>query len=97
MSKNNNLLIPAEVFKPGEHIIDELETRDMSLTDLAEALEWPLQYVEAIIKGDVKIDHVIAEALEFVLRIDAQFFLNLQVSYDAYSIVVNSVQKLQKD
>ncbi len=68
---------------PGESLAEEIEFRGISQKDLAAQMGRPAQAVNEIIRGKKSITSDTAFELEYVLGIPAQFWINLQVLYDA--------------
>ena len=73
--------VPAEVFPPGEFIRDELEARGWSQTDLAEAMERPVQVVSEIIRAKKRVTEATARELEAALDIEAEFWVRTEALY----------------
>ncbi len=74
--------IPAHLVEPpGEIIREELEARGWSQTDLAEAMGRPVAAVNEIINAKRKITTKSAKELGAALGVDAQFWLNLESTY----------------
>jgi len=72
---------PAEVFPPGEFIREELEARGWTQADLAEILGRPVRLVNEIIVGKRGITPETAKGLGAAFGTSAQFWLNLESSY----------------
>jgi HTH-type transcriptional regulator/antitoxin HigA len=72
----SNLAIP-----PGELLAEELEARGMSQRELAERTGRPEQAISGIINGRKSITHDTALELEKVLGVAADFWANLESSY----------------
>lgn len=67
---------------PGELLVEELEVREMTQKQLAEAMGRPPQVINEIVNGKKAITAETALQLERVLDIPAQFWMNLQTGYD---------------
>jgi HTH-type transcriptional regulator / antitoxin HigA len=72
---------PAEVFSPGELIKDEMEARSWSQIELAEVLGRPGRLVSELIAGKRAITPETAKALGQAFGTGAQFWLNMESSY----------------
>lgn len=72
---------PAEVFPPGEFLRDELDERGWSQLEFAEIIGRPVRVVNEIIAGKVQITPKTATELAAALGMSAQFWLNLETSY----------------
>ena len=72
---------PAEVFSPGELIKDEMEARGWSQIELAEVLGRPGRLVSELIAGKRAITPETAKALGQAFGTGAQFWLNMESSY----------------
>lgn len=53
------------------------------MSELANKTEIPTDYVKKIIEGDKSISQALTKALENALDINDQFWINLQLNYDA--------------
>lgn len=73
---------PAVIVKPGEILADEIRARGITLRGLAQRMDWSLKDVHSVVDYDAEITERMAHALEFALGISAQFWLNLQATYD---------------
>jgi antitoxin HigA-1 len=67
---------------PGEHIADQLATLQMSAAELARRLGVPTNRVTSIVNGQRSITGDTALRLGHFFGNSAQFWLNLQVTYD---------------
>ena len=67
---------------PGEHIADQLATLQMSAAALARRLGVPTNRVTSIVNGQRSITGDTALRLGHFFGNSAQFWLNLQVTYD---------------
>jgi HTH-type transcriptional regulator/antitoxin HigA len=72
---------PAEVFSPGELIKDEIEARGWSQIELAEVLGRPGRLISELIAGKRAITPETAKALGQAFGTGAQFWLNMESSY----------------
>jgi HTH-type transcriptional regulator/antitoxin HigA len=77
---------PAEAFPPGEFLRDELQARDWTQTDLAEILGRPVRVVNEIIAGKRAITPETAKGLGDALNTSAEFWLNLESSFQLWRV-----------
>lgn len=70
------------IWHPGELLAEELEAREMTQKELALAMGRPPQAINEIVRGKKAITAETAVQLEHALGIKAQFWMNLQTSYD---------------
>ena len=73
--------MPAETFPPGEFLKEELDARGWTQMDLAEILGRPIQAINEIIAGKKVITPDTAKELADALGTSAQYWLNLESSY----------------
>lgn len=73
--------IPAEVFPPGEFLQDELNARDWTQVEFAEIIRRPPRLINEIIAGKRAITPDTAKEIAAALGTSAQFWLNLEISY----------------
>lgn len=76
------MLIPGDIFHPGEHLKDEIKARDMSQQELADETGLSKSEISLIIHGRRNITPQIAIKLELALDVKAEFWMNLQIKYD---------------
>jgi addiction module HigA family antidote len=69
-------------FHPGEHIQEELEALSMSPEAFAERLKVPSIRLIAILEGRENVDAEFAMRLAHFFGTTAQFWMNLQSSFD---------------
>lgn len=67
---------------PGEHLKDELDAMSMSINAMARALDVPTNRISMIIKGERSITADTAFRLSCFFGASAEFWLNLQQTYD---------------
>jgi len=79
-------IIPAEAIHPGEDILDEIEYRKIKPEELAKKMGIAISVINQIIKGEKNITPDIAIRLEKALKIDAAFWMKLQVHYEINTI-----------
>lgn len=82
MAKSQIGFFPEFIIHPGETLIEVLEEKNMTQCELATRTEVTPSYVNKIIQGSKNISTSFAKKLEYVLGIDAQFWINLQSNYD---------------
>lgn len=68
---------PAEVFHPGEHLLDELNARGWTQTEFAEIVGRSVRLVNEIIKGKRGITPETARGFAAALGTSPEFWLNL--------------------
>ena len=83
----------AEVFSPGELIMEELEERGWTQKDFAAILNRPLRSVNEIIKGKHGITPEIANELGAAFGTSAQFWINLESMYRLAQVRSQDVNK----
>ena len=81
---------PAEVFSPGELIRDEIEARGWSQIELAEVLGRPGRLVSELIAGKRAITPETAKGLGQAFGTGAQFWLNMESSYQLSKVTGDS-------
>ncbi|MBC7383864.1 MAG: HigA family addiction module antidote protein [Bacteroidia bacterium] len=91
-----NLMIPGDLFHPGEHLKEEIAARDMSQQELADKLHVSKSEISLIINGRRNITPIIAVKLEKSLGINAEFWMNIQIKYDIDLVKKKYQQDLQK-
>ncbi len=79
-----NKRTPAEVFHPGEHLLDELNARGWTAEDFAEKIESPVGYVEELLKCNRLITIATAQKIGEALGTSCELWLNLQIAYRKY-------------
>lgn len=77
-----NLLKAEILLHPGEVLGEELEARSISQKDFADKLGLRPSHLNELIKGKRHVSAIIALKLEKHLRIDAGFWMRLQMDYD---------------
>lgn len=70
------------VLHPGEYIREEIDTRNWSQVDLSYILGCTVQSINLIISGKRGISPDMAKALADAFDVPAEFFINLQKTYD---------------
>ncbi|MBN2385802.1 MAG: HigA family addiction module antidote protein [Anaerolineales bacterium] len=72
---------PAEVFHPGEHLLDELNARGWTQTEFAEIISRPVRLVNEIINGKRGITPETARGFGAALGTSPEFWMNLDIAY----------------
>lgn len=86
-----NNLTPFEPLHPGEVLREELAERGVTQTQLAKWMGISVSLLNEIINGKRDISAEYALLLEAALGIDADFWLNMQRSYDKEEAKSNKV------
>lgn len=76
-----NTRMPVQVLPPGTFLKEELECRGWSQVELAEILARPPRLISEIISGKRAITPETAKGLEAALGISAQFWMNLEATF----------------
>ncbi len=66
---------------PGEVLAEELRARGMTQSELARRMGRPIQVINAIVTGKKSITAETALQIEKALDIPAEFWLNLEATY----------------
>jgi addiction module HigA family antidote len=82
---------------PGELLAEELEARGMTQKELADRTGRPEQKISEIINGKKSITHDTALELEKVLGVSADFWVNLEASYQLTRARLRERIQLEKD
>lgn len=92
---NNSSLVPFEATHPGQLIKDELKERGLSQKRLAEMTGIKASIISETISGKRSVSISMAAALEKVLGIPADVWMNLQTQYnlDAAGIAKRDCKK----
>lgn len=77
---------PAITFHPGEYLLEEIQTRKITQTALAQIMEKPLKTINEVVNGKKSITPEIAYLLEGALDISADTWISLQKVYDLQRI-----------
>ena len=75
---------PAEVFHPGEYLLDMLNERGWSQTEFSEIIGRPLQLVNEIINNRRGITPETAQEIAAALGSSAKLWMNLDASYNLW-------------
>jgi HTH-type transcriptional regulator/antitoxin HigA len=74
--------IPAEIFHPGEHLLDELKARGWSQIEFAEIIGRSPQHVNLIVNGKRNISPRTAKEFGAAFGTSAELWMNLQTAYE---------------
>ncbi len=85
-----NNLTPFEPTHPGEILREEIECRGITQTQLAKEIGVKVSLLNELINGKRNFTVEYALLLEAALGIDADFWLNMQTSYDKTKATQNS-------
>ena len=97
MIKKTNGLSRDLIIHPGETLRDILEEREMSQRELAIRTGVTEKHISTIINGLKPISVVFAKKLEYVLEVDASFWINLQSNYDKELLDFEELNNISKD
>ncbi len=75
---------------PGATILETLDAKGMTITDLAEAIGWSRRDVNNLISGRDVITEPLAQRLQEILGIDAQFWLYRERNYRDKLAILNN-------
>lgn len=76
-----NVWAPAEVFPPGEFLLDAINERGWTQTEFAEIIKRPHRLVNEIIAGKRSITPDTAREFAAALATSAQYWMNLETAY----------------
>lgn len=82
LNKSGKEIISDVLFHPGLLLGEELQARNISQKDFADALQMRVSHLNELIKGKRNISALLAGKLEQQLGISAGFWLRLQMDYD---------------
>jgi HTH-type transcriptional regulator / antitoxin HigA len=88
--------IPAEVFPPGEFLRDELEARGWSQTEFAEIIGREHRLVNEIVLAKRAITPETAKELAAALGTSAQFWMNLESTYQLSKVLPRSTERITR-
>ena len=91
-----NELIPAKATHPGILIKDEIECIGITQKELALKLGIAPNIVNELIKGKRNITAALAIKLEEILKIDAQYWMQLQAQYEIQTIKIRQKNEINK-
>jgi len=82
IGKNGKEIYANVLLHPGEVLAEELEARKISQKGFAQLLGMRAPHFNELLKGKRHISAILALKLEKHLKIDARFWMRLQVDYD---------------
>lgn len=82
------------VIHPGETILDVLNERGITQSELAKRTGMSAPYISNVISGEKDISAGLAMALEYALGVPKSFWLNLQANYDAELLELNEIESV---
>ena len=75
--------LPREmIIHPGETLKEVLENKNMTQKELVLKTGVSTKYISSVLRGKKNISVLFAKKLEYALNIEAEFWVNLQNSYD---------------
>ena len=80
--RNQNEIVPFIASHPGSLILDEIQFRKISQTDLAAQMGIQKSLLNELIKGKRAINADLALLLEQILEIPAEYWMKLQSQYE---------------
>ena len=89
---NTTIAIP-----PGETIKEQLEDREMSQKEFAARMELSEKHVSKLINGEVQLTPPVAEKLEMVLGVPADFWNSLEAIYREKLAKVEAENEMDED
>ncbi|HET8629888.1 MAG TPA: HigA family addiction module antitoxin [Thermomicrobiales bacterium] len=87
---------PAEAFAPGEILRDELEERGWTQADLAQIMGRPAGAIAQIVAGKRGITPETAQGLSAALGTSAEFWMNLDASYQLSRVAHNDRETIER-
>lgn len=88
---------PAEAFRAGEHLLEELDERGWTQAEFAEILGRPPQVISEIVSGRKEITRESAAQIAAALGTSPQFWLNLQDQYHLWTQAQDTSTRKQLD
>ena len=80
-----NNLTPAAPIHPGEVLCEEIESRGISQTKLANEIGIRVSLLNELINGKRNFTIEYAMLIEAALGIDADFWVRMQMNYDSFT------------
>jgi HTH-type transcriptional regulator/antitoxin HigA len=84
IGKNGKVIETDVTLHPGEVLADELEARKILKKDFAALLDLQPSHLSDLLKGKRHVSARLALKLEQHLKINASFWLRLQMAYDLF-------------
>ena len=81
VSEDKNTYYPDYAIPPGTTLLEIIQSKKMSQSELAERMSRPKKTINEIIKGKAEITSETAIQLEYVLNVPANFWINLEKNY----------------
>lgn len=81
MATETKLILSNRPVLPGRILSEEIEDRGITRRELAARMGQPVDLVDEVLSGETAITPAVADGLEKVLGIPAQFWLNLETVY----------------
>ncbi len=82
---------------PGVTIEEQLEDHGITLAELSDKMALPEKTVVRLLRGDIRLTQDIANKLESVFDITAQFWLNLEKLYREKLFLVEAENAMEAD
>lgn len=95
--ENKNKYFPDYAIPPGETLLEVIESKGITQSELAERMGRPKKTINEIIKGKASITPETSIQLERVLNIPARFWDNLEKNYRSDLARIAEVEKLKND
>jgi HTH-type transcriptional regulator/antitoxin HigA len=86
---------PAEAFRPGEYLLDELNARGWTQTEFAEIISRPVRLVNEIINGKRGITPETATEFGAALGTSAELWMNLDTAYHLWKLGEADVSSIE--
>lgn len=86
------MMLPGDIFHPGETLKDELVARNLTQKSLATMMGIKPNVLSELIHGKRNFTAELAVKTEKALGIDAEFWMRMQIRYE-----INLIRKLAKD
>lgn len=96
MAAKQNQYHPEIVYHPGETLSEMLDELGMGPKEFSIRTSKPEKTINAILKGTSSITPEMAVVFEHVLKVPAQFWLNLQSAYNEYLARVENLSSVEK-
>jgi HTH-type transcriptional regulator/antitoxin HigA len=87
---------PAEVFHPGEYLLDELNARGWTQTEFAEIVRRPVKSINEIINGKKGITPETAREIAAAFGEEAETWMNLDTAYNLWKVSGEAAKDVSK-
>lgn len=84
--KTANEITPTNLFHPGIALAEEIEYRQLTKKEVAEKMGISPTVLSEILSGKRAITSALAIKIEDALKINALYFLSMQMRYDYYTL-----------